>query len=114
MSLHPEHHVAPDATPLGLERAALVLCTHRWCDTPAPEDEMEFPTADDVPFPYESPYGVQRDLMSAILGALRQIRANDSDEQTLHHDRKSVPPAGGVVPNGYEYRAPIIMVESPT
>ena len=26
MSLHPEHHVAPDATPLGLERAALVLC----------------------------------------------------------------------------------------
>ncbi|EJK52663.1 hypothetical protein THAOC_28040 [Thalassiosira oceanica] len=23
MSLHPEHHVAPDATPLGLERAAL-------------------------------------------------------------------------------------------
>ncbi|EJK75575.1 hypothetical protein THAOC_02698, partial [Thalassiosira oceanica] len=24
MSLHPEHHVAPDATPLGLERAALV------------------------------------------------------------------------------------------
>ena len=24
MSLHPEHQVAPDATPLGLERAALV------------------------------------------------------------------------------------------
>ena len=30
MSLHPEHQVAPDATPLGLERAALVIGITTW------------------------------------------------------------------------------------
>ena len=74
---------------------------------------MEFPTADDVPFPYESPYGVQRDLMSAILGALRQTGSNDMGEQTLHHDLRGVRSAGRVPGEG-EYRAPIVMVESPT
>ena len=73
---------------------------------------MEFPTADDVPFPYESPYGVQMDLMSAILGALRQARANDIDEK-LHHDLRGVRPAK-VPEDEDECRAPIIMVESPT
>ena len=33
---------------------------------------IDFPTADNVPFPYESPYNVQRELMAAILGALHQ------------------------------------------
>ena len=57
---------------------------------------LEFPTAATVPFPYASPYNVQRDLMGAILDALHQCRdVNANDESTPR-------------------RAPIIMLESPT
>ena len=62
--------------------------------------QPDFPTGDTVPFPYEQPYAVQKELMSAILTSLQQC-----------HERSSK----CVASNESESRkAPIIMVESPT
>ena len=60
-----------------------------------------FPTAAAVPFPFASPYDVQRDLMAALLDALR-LRDRRRDRDRDRDDRGE----GG--------RAPIIMLESPT
>ncbi|KAL9185408.1 LOW QUALITY PROTEIN: hypothetical protein ACHAXT_003185 [Thalassiosira profunda] len=59
----------------------------------------DFPTAAAVPFPFESPYDVQKGLMAAILDALRQCQDKDDNGD------------GG---DGSARRAPIIMLESPT
>ncbi|KAL7465636.1 hypothetical protein ACHAXS_005949 [Conticribra weissflogii] len=40
-------------------------------------EEAAFPTAATVPFPFETPYDVQRDLMDAILTSLRRCQEND-------------------------------------
>jgi Rad3-related DNA helicase len=75
-------------------------------------EEEEFPTASTVPFPYETPYNVQRELMSAILSALQQC---DNDDDAPSCDN-SAPSLSNIKDdsNKKRRRAPIIMVESPT
>lgn len=87
-----------------------------------------FPTSATVPFPFDSPYDVQRELMDAILDTLRQCRNNNE-----HDDDESIDDGGNSAtsaPNGSSNdnckhiiatknknkrrRAPIIMLESPT
>lgn len=71
-----------------------------------------FPTAATVPFPFDSPYDVQRELMNAILVSLRQLyQTNDARDDNNY--------AGGRNENTSRKRrkgrrAPIIMLESPT
>jgi len=64
----------------------------------------EFPTAATVQFPFESPYNVQKELMDAILDALRPI----------HENRNVGSDAVGISKHQRKRRAPIIMLESPT
>jgi len=78
--------------------------------------EEEFPTASTVPFPYETPYNVQRELMSAILSALQQC---DNDEDAPSCDNDNSAPCRKLSnikddDSNKKRRAPIIMVESPT
>jgi chromosome transmission fidelity protein 1 len=70
----------------------------------------EFPTADTVPFPFESPYNVQRELMAAILDTLRQCR----DTQQLRVDNYGCIDAAVDIDKPTSRRVPIIMLESPT
>ena len=66
----------------------------------------EFPTAATVQFPFESPYNVQRELMDAILDALRPGEGDD-ENRNVGFD------AVGTSKRSSR-RAPIIMLESPT
>ena len=63
-----------------------------------------------MPFPFESPYNVQRELMSAILDALSQCRVSDKE------DAEDGDCEGGDADckQKRRRRAPIIMLESPT
>lgn len=72
----------------------------------------EFPTADTVPFPFESPYNVQRELMAAILDSLRQCR--DAQQQQQMSLDEGCNAAAVDINNPEIRRAPIIMLESPT
>jgi len=77
--------------------------------------EEEFPTASTVPFPYETPYNVQRELMSAILSALQQCDNNKDDAPSCDNSA----PCSKLSnikddDSNKKRRAPIIMVESPT
>lgn len=87
----------------------------------------DFPTASTVPFPFESPYAVQSDLMSAILDALRQCHDEDKKRRADDgsNDDEADDKTMGIARGGARYpkdarkaekkrRAPIIMVESPT
>jgi hypothetical protein len=79
-----------------------------------PPTPNEFPTADTVPFPFESPYDVQRDLMAAILDSLRQYR--DAQATSVGVDDYGYGGTDAAVEIGEPNtkRAPIIMLESPT
>lgn len=68
----------------------------------------EFPSAGTVPFPFDSPYDVQRELMAAILDALRQCQAEGEAGDAVVGNCDS--PKGP----SRTRRAPIIMLESPT
>ncbi len=70
----------------------------------------DFPTADTVPFPFESPYNVQRELMAALLDSLRQCR----DTQQLRVDKYDCIDTAAAIDKPKSRRAPIIMLESPT
>ena len=95
-----------------------------------------FPTAATVPFPFDSPYEVQRELMDAILVSLRQCRNHDHDRYS-ENEVDGINNSGGglnsrlAAANGLSSgdcknnlsithttqrrrRAPIIMLESPT
>ena len=71
----------------------------------------EFPTAATVQFPFESPYNVQRELMDAILDALRPGDGGDDENRNVGFDA-----AVGIISEHQSSprRAPIIMLESPT
>ena len=90
-----------------------------------------FPTSSTVPFPFESPYTVQRELMGAILDSLRQCNEEENTHETNNDtitaaddDKNSSNNiSGGSVQNSTSSkknekkrrrRAPIIMLESPT
>ncbi len=73
-----------------------------------------FPTSATVPFPFDSPYDVQRELMDAILVSLRQCRNNDHDNNVNKVDATSNSGSGRRDKNTRKRRAPIIMLESPT
>ena len=79
----------------------------------AKDEEEEFPTALTVPFPYETPYNVQRELMSAILSALQQC---DNYDDAPSCDNSSPCKLINIKDDNKtkRRRAPIIMVESPT
>ena len=76
-----------------------------------PTSNETFPMASTVPFPFDTPYNVQRELMSAILHALRQCQEQDEndkqDNSGSSDDIYNDTPAK-------KRRAPIIMLESPT
>ena len=73
--------------------------------------KAEFPTAATVQFPFESPYNVQRELMDAILDALRPWDGGDDENRNVGFDA-----AVGIISKHHSSprRAPIIMLESPT
>ena len=96
-----------------------------------------FPTAATVPFPFDSPYEVQRELMDAILVSLRQCRNHDHDRYSENDEVDGINKSGSgrnsrlAAANGLSSgdcknnlsithttqrrrRAPIIMLESPT
>ncbi|KAK1733013.1 ATP-dependent DNA helicase, DDX11/CHL1 family [Skeletonema marinoi] len=96
-----------------------------------------FPTAATVPFPFDSPYEVQRELMDAILVSLRQCRNHDHDRYSENDEVDGINNSGSgrnsrlAAANGLSSgdcknnvsithttqrrrRAPIIMLESPT
>ena len=83
-------------------------------DETAAAAAASFPTAATVPFPFDTPYDVQRELMDAILVSLRQQLCQTND---THDDNNS---EGGINENTSSRkrrkrrRAPIIMLESPT
>lgn len=75
-----------------------------------------FPTAATVPFPYETPYDVQRDLMDAILTSLKRCQENiglagAGVSASQHSDAKRI---FGENSSKKKRKAPIIMLESPT
>ncbi|KAL7535938.1 hypothetical protein ACHAXR_007954 [Thalassiosira sp. AJA248-18] len=71
----------------------------------------KFPAAATVPFPFESPYDVQRELMAAILDSLRQCQDKDEDEEINGGVGMAIRSA---LDEPKKRRAPIIMLESPT
>ncbi|KAL7446984.1 hypothetical protein ACHAXM_011061 [Skeletonema potamos] len=88
-----------------------------------------FPTSATVPFPFDSPYDVQRDMMDAILASLRQCRNNNNDNNPHDDDEGNNDRMGrnnddddmlsskkckNNERRGIRRRAPIIMLESPT
>eukprot|EP00986_Skeletonema_menzelii_P010471 scaffold5088_cov133-Skeletonema_menzelii.AAC.2 len=75
-----------------------------------------FPTAATVPFPFDSPYEVQLELMDAILVSLRQCRTNarDSNENKIDGTNNSSGSGRNEKTRRRRRRAPIIMLESPT
>jgi len=75
----------------------------------------EFPTAATVQFPFESPYNVQRELMDAILDALRPAGDDGGDDENgnVGFDAAAVGIIGKQLQSSPR-RAPIIMLESPT
>ena len=75
-----------------------------------PPTTPEFPTAATVPFPFESPYDVQRELMDAILTALQQCQERQEDECKEDGEESTGNDPTAKRPR----RAPIIMLESPT
>ena len=86
-----------------------------------------FPTSATVPFPFDSPYTVQRELMDAILASLRQcqqvlfepnVSNADADEaangDTIDNSHCSLSLRTNQMNRRKRRRAPIIMLESPT
>eukprot|EP00978_Attheya_sp_CCMP212_P040428 scaffold220519_cov20-Attheya_sp.AAC.1 len=65
------------------------------------ESIPDYPTADTVPFPYETPYPQQRDLMEAMLSTLRLCDSR-LDNNTNTNNKQQ------------QQRASVMMLESPT
>ena len=82
------------------------------------QPDSTFPMASTVPFPFETPYTVQRELMAAILNSLKQCQ----DDDDFHKNENSQGAVRESVGNGTisskktekKRKAPIIMLESPT